>query len=112
MQCVVVAASDAAQYLKRIEGHCFRLMGADQRPEILFTAFETAERRLPRLAGLPLQQAQYPPAIIAGLHARADETLIALSQAFGLHRQRRDQARLLARLDLELDQLGEAAVFR
>ena len=87
-------------------------MGADQLPKILFTAFETAERRFSRLAGLPLQQAQYPPAIVAGLHARADETLIALGQAFSLHRQRRDQSRLLPRLDLEFDQLGEAAVFR
>ena len=112
MQRIVVTAGDAAQHLERVEGDGLRLMGADQLPEILLTAFETAKRGLPGLARLPLQKAQYPPAIVAGLHARTDKTVVALRQSFGLHRQRRDQRRLLAGLDFEFDQLGEAAVLR
>ncbi len=85
MQRIVVTAGDAAQHLERIEGHGFRLMGVDQLPEILFATLEAAKCRLPRLAGLPLQKTQHAPAVIAGLHAGADKTVVALSQALGLH---------------------------
>ncbi len=112
MQCIVVTTGDAAQHLERVEGDGFRLMGADQLPEILLAAFETAKRGLPGLARLPLQKTQDPPAIVAGLHACTDKTVVALGQAFSLYRQRRDQRPLLAWLDLEFDQLGKAAVLR
>ncbi len=87
-------------------------MGADQLPEILLTAFKTAERRLSGFASLPLQQAQHPPTVVADLDAGADEACVALRQMFGLLRQRRHQRRLLAWFDFEFDQLGKAAIFR
>ena len=61
-------------------------MGADQLPEILLAAFKPAERRLPCLTGLPLQQAQHPPTVVADLDAGADEACVALRQMLGLSR--------------------------
>lgn len=110
VQRIVMTTGDAAQHLKRIEGDGLRLMSVDQLPKIFFTSLKTAERRLPRLAALPLQKTQHPPAIVAGLHAGADESGIALGQLFSLHHQCRDQCRLLAWFDFKFDQLRKAAV--
>lgn len=110
MQRIVVAAGNAAVHLERIEGHCFRPMGADQLPEILLTAFESVKRRLPRFAALPLQKAQHATAVVAGLHAGAEKSVVTLRQTLGLRRQCRDQRRLLTGFDFEFDQLGKAAI--
>jgi redox-sensitive transcriptional activator SoxR len=48
VQRVVVAAFQAVQHLERAERHGFRLMGADQLPEILLAAFKTLKRSFPR----------------------------------------------------------------
>lgn len=110
MQSIIVTAGDAAEDLKRVEGHGSGVMRVDQLPEILLAAFETAQSRLPCLSRLPLKKTQHPTAILAGLHTRAEKTVVALGQTFGLHRQRADQSRLLARFDFKFDQLGETAV--
>jgi len=110
MQRIVVAAGNAAVYLEGIECHGFRAMSADQLPEILLTVFETVKCRLPRLAALPLQKAQHAAAVVAGLHAGTEKTVVALSQTLGLRRQCRNQRGLLTRFNLEFDQLGKAAI--
>ncbi|MNC72346.1 hypothetical protein D3C75_1233850 [compost metagenome] len=99
------------QDLERAEGHGFRLMGADQLPEILLAAFEALKRGFSRLACLPLQVIEHPPAIVAGLDAGTQKTAVAPSQTFGLLRQRRHQCGLLMGFNLEFNQLGEAAIF-
>ncbi len=75
MQCVVVAALQTVKDLERSEGHCLRLMGADQLPEIRFAVFKGSKRSLPGFAGLPLQKIEHAPAIVAGLD---DGTCVAL----------------------------------
>ncbi len=86
-----MTAGDAAQHLEGIESDGFRLMRADQLPEILFATLKTGKRRLPRLAGLPLQKTQHPASIVAGLHAGAEETVIALGQASEQWRRELDE---------------------
>ncbi|MOA67538.1 hypothetical protein D3C78_1947730 [compost metagenome] len=59
-------------------------MGADQLPEILLTAFETAKRRLTCLTGLPLQVIEHSPSVIAGLHTGTEKAAVVLGQSLGL----------------------------
>jgi len=59
-------------------------MSANQLPEILFPAFKRLKRRLPRLAGLPLQVIEHPSPVFAGLDAGTQKAAVVLGQTLGL----------------------------
>ena len=80
-------------------------MGTDQLPEILLAAFETAKRRLPRFAALPLQKAQHAAAVVAGLHAGAEKPVVTLGQPLGLRRAEVREVR-----DAEVRELRDAVL--
>ncbi|MNN94904.1 hypothetical protein D3C81_2136190 [compost metagenome] len=84
VQRIVVAALQTVQHLERAESHGFRLVSADQLPEILFAAFKRLKRRLSRLTGLPLQVVEHPSTVLAGLDARTQKAAMVLGQTLGL----------------------------
>ncbi|MNP34469.1 hypothetical protein D3C76_1277570 [compost metagenome] len=68
---------------------------------------EAADSRLPGRPRLPLQILQDPTAIVAGLDAGCDQTIVLLGQVLAARHQRLGQRALPGWRDFELDHLGK-----